>query len=888
MNPAAAIPEEDIEVRKYMKWLPALLLLIGIMVPGMAFSACDCGKDNHVWGEWYNASNGLWEYESGQGYLSVTVKYRDCVKCGAQETKYERQDGKTWMDYKSGKDHNWGEVITTKEATCISNGSRTRTCSVCGKTETSTVLPNNNHQYGEWKVTKDATCTSSGTRTRTCTKCGKTETETIPADGAHTYGEWKIIQEATCTKSGSKTRTCTKCGKTETETIPAGGKNHKYTEWEVIKEPTCTKKGQEMRRCKLCGDLQYKQLPMTDHTLAEWTTIKEANCRQEGKRTGTCSVCGKKVTEKVPKTEHDFEDWVIEIPETDCSMGRRSSTCKLCGKKKVEDYYPEGTLYKGGDNPQNEVEELQEALTALGLYKGKITGEYDNATAEAVKKFEKSVGMKQDGICWPKVKKLLGLGRGASDPISSDPTKGKLKLEAVVNSPRSDDYIPGDQISIQWTLTNTSQRNDAKSVRFYRFTGQKANKSKDLEITQQEALAKGENFSDTYVYTVTPEDVEHSEFVLSFIARCKFGSSNAESNTVRFVFSGSASRESGSGDGSQSLPNDSDGTSGDDSGDGSWSLPDDSDSTSGDDSGDGSWTPPADPNEVPDPVPGSLETGVHICGKVLIAEGEDTIEYEIIECDRHETAASASGRMMEAGNYAGAIQFWNDEIAHLYQDRAETVSDESKRHVEEEQAAFENQMKALEASLRLICSEADATAVVVQERMNHCFSLCYEIYTAPAPRTDSFLGEHTILNGAGDNGTCSQESVSLGSGSVHVISHLCRDHRETLAAVLQPVKSAGSTEEKIVAWQEAQKKWLLALNAMYDKWYLSADKSLRDTIAADRLSFDELVDARRNTLADLYPEDPAAAEEALANMIMERTKLICGLLHTAGILTDAP
>ena len=34
-------------------------------------------------------------------------------------------------------------------------------------------------------------------------------------------------------------------------------------------------------------------------------------------------------------------------------------------KKEVEDYYPEGTLYKGGDNPQDEVAELQEALTAL-------------------------------------------------------------------------------------------------------------------------------------------------------------------------------------------------------------------------------------------------------------------------------------------------------------------------------------------------------------------------------------------------------------------------------------------------------------------------------------------------------------------------------------------
>ena len=73
---------------------------------------------------------------------------------------------------------------------------------------------------------------------------------------------------------------------------------------------------------------------------------------------------------------------------------------------------------------------------------------------------------------------------------------------------------------------------------------------------------------------------------------------------------------------------------------------------------------------------------------------------------------------------------------------------------------------------------------------------------------------------------------------------------------------------------------------MYDTWYLASDETRRAKIAADRISFDRLIEARRKTLADLYPDDPAAAAEVLANMIMERTELICRLLHEAGILKD--
>ena len=76
------------------------------------------------------------------------------------------------------------------------------------------------------------------------------------------------------------------------------------------------------------------------------------------------------------------------------------------------------------------------------------------------------------------------------------------------------------------------------------------------------------------------------------------------------------------------------------------------------------------------------------------------------------------------------------------------------------------------------------------------------------------------------------------------------------------------------------------LNLMYDTWYISAGADQKAIIAADRMAFDELITARRETLAILYPDDPATAEEVLANMIMHRAELICYVLHEAGILID--
>ena len=65
--------------------------------------------------------------------------------------------------------------MVTKAATCTAAGVKTYTCE-CGETETETI-PVAGHKYGEWKVTSEATVFAPAVQTRTCSVCGNTETQ---------------------------------------------------------------------------------------------------------------------------------------------------------------------------------------------------------------------------------------------------------------------------------------------------------------------------------------------------------------------------------------------------------------------------------------------------------------------------------------------------------------------------------------------------------------------------------------------------------------------------------------------------------------------------------------------------------------------------------------
>ena len=104
------------------------------------------------------------------------------------------------------------------------------------------------HVYGQWSVVTAATCDQAGTKQRSCSKCGKTQTETIPP--AHVFGDWKTTKEATCTEAGSKERECTMCHLSETAVIEAG---HKWDSgYTVDKKATYAAAGSKSIHCSAC------------------------------------------------------------------------------------------------------------------------------------------------------------------------------------------------------------------------------------------------------------------------------------------------------------------------------------------------------------------------------------------------------------------------------------------------------------------------------------------------------------------------------------------------------------------------------------------------------------------------------------------------------------
>ena len=84
---------------------------------------------------------------------------------------------------------------------------------VCRATKTLEV--EHTHTWDEGKITKASTCTKKGTKTFTCTVCGKTRNQEVSVV-AHKFTTWKTTTAATALASAKQTHKCSICGKTET------------------------------------------------------------------------------------------------------------------------------------------------------------------------------------------------------------------------------------------------------------------------------------------------------------------------------------------------------------------------------------------------------------------------------------------------------------------------------------------------------------------------------------------------------------------------------------------------------------------------------------------------------------------------------------------------
>lgn len=80
---------------------------------------------------------------------------------------------------------------------------------------------------------------------------------------------------------------------------------------------------------------------------------------------------------------------------------------------------PQSVLSQYGSRG-NEVRQIQTKLKQLGFYNGSIDGIYGNNTKKAVISFQKSRGLKADGIAGPKTLLYLGLDSGSQGGFTSN------------------------------------------------------------------------------------------------------------------------------------------------------------------------------------------------------------------------------------------------------------------------------------------------------------------------------------------------------------------------------------------------------------------------------------------------------------------------------------
>ena len=253
------------------------------------------------------------------------TKTKTCTQCGATVTETIPKTSHKYAD-------------TVVVPTCAADGYTLHKCSVCGTSYKDSTTKATGHSYGNSVVTKQPTCTSEGTKTKTCTKCNATVTETIPktshkyadtvvaptctTDGytlhkcsvcgtsykdsttkatGHSYGNSVVTKQPTCTSEGTAIKTCTKCNATVTETIPKT--SHEYAD--TVVAPTCTADGYTLHKCSVCGT-SYKDntTKATGHSYGNSVVTKQPTCTAEGTKTKTCTKCNATVTEKLPAKGH--------------------------------------------------------------------------------------------------------------------------------------------------------------------------------------------------------------------------------------------------------------------------------------------------------------------------------------------------------------------------------------------------------------------------------------------------------------------------------------------------------------------------------------------------------------------------------------------------------
>ena len=186
--------------------------------------------------------------------------------------------------------HNY-QGATTTPATCIAEGTRTYTCTICNHSYTEPVPINpHNHITGRTeRVHTPATPTTEGVMGIYCEGCDElVDTRAIPPPQCtHNY-QGITTTPATCIAEGTRTYTCTICSHSYTEPVPINPHNHITGRTEqIINEATYTAEGLMGIYCAGCDDLvDTRVIPKREPDTTDFTfTVGNTTAPRNGTAT---------------------------------------------------------------------------------------------------------------------------------------------------------------------------------------------------------------------------------------------------------------------------------------------------------------------------------------------------------------------------------------------------------------------------------------------------------------------------------------------------------------------------------------------------------------------------------------------------------------------------
>lgn len=284
-------------------------LLYILLVVSTVFALCSCEQEVHV----CSFDEGV--VSAKPTCTSIGAKTRTCTVCGKSEVEIIQMLG-----HKEGSRE-------TIEPTCTEKGGTFVRCEVCNEVLSKDEKPALGHDWDDGSVTEKATCASIGSLLRICLRCSEEKVEIIPKTD-HQAGADETIP-STCTEKGRTEIKCTNCGEVlHCEAIPALG--HVWETKERTLEPSCETKGSETWECSRCHQTERRDVEPLGHSFTGKVETIDSSCTKEGSRYGQCSRCDRAVHETIPMKEHTSGAWTTTKEASCTEKGHAERRCSVC------------------------------------------------------------------------------------------------------------------------------------------------------------------------------------------------------------------------------------------------------------------------------------------------------------------------------------------------------------------------------------------------------------------------------------------------------------------------------------------------------------------------------------------------------------------------------